>query len=184
MSINSLGRDAGEAHLTGRGAGWLASGASFLTAAGVLNLLTTPAVGFKVDEFSAARRSSIQVLPDGWTLLATQGSIDAKAETITTLLTVPAGYQLQVVAAFMRCTAASAITVPASARLGADGEGDVYESQIMSGLFSAGFAYRFPTGGANRVLIPGEDLVLGIDVAATGTSQTLEAHVFGRVFEL
>lgn len=105
--------------------------------------------------------------------------INAKS-TGTTALYSPTGVDVVIVKVVLRCTADTSITVPATAGVGvAAGEDDLYESQVLYGLTSTGKAYAFPNNGVGVLLQAGQTLSLGIDVAATGTSQTLAADVIG-----
>jgi len=112
--------------------------------------------------------------------LASVDSIDAKATGTTTLYTVPAGTTIVVTEVVLRCTAAVAITVAAVAGVGvAGGEDDIFASQPLTGLEAAGETFSFPAGGIGVVATAAEVIKLGIDTAATGTSQTLSADIFG-----
>ena len=112
--------------------------------------------------------------------LASGISVNAKATGTTTLYTVPAGLTIVVLAVVLRCTAAVSITVPATAGVGiASGEDDIFASQKLYGLTAADRRFEFPNGGAAAVANEGDAIKLGIDTAATGTSQTLSAEIIG-----
>lgn len=180
---NILGRVDSESHLGSAGVGWTINGYSVSNPAGTLNLLTTPTSDYLIG--SGGGRNSIQLLPEGDYLLDVQASIDAKAAPLTTqLYTVPGGLSLEVKALYLRCTAAAGITVAASASAGEGASANnVYGNQILTGLTTAGLAWCFPPGGTKVILTAGQAFGVRISVAATGTSQSLEAQLYGRLFE-
>lgn len=112
--------------------------------------------------------------------LNTPASIDAKVAVATTIFTVPAGSTMVITGVRLRCTAAVAITVAAEAGVGiAAGFDDIWASQPLYGLTASGKVFEFPLGGSGVIATAGDEVKLGIDVAATGTSQTVEADVMG-----
>lgn len=177
---DAIGRVSAKSYLVDRaGPGWQQDGVNSGNAADTINFVSTPTFTFDVTQ--QASKTVIQALPDGLVALAEVGSINALATGFTTLVTIPAGMSLQVVAVHLRCTAAVAITVEASARVVLPG-GDVYPNQILTGLDTAGLVYRFPSGGVKVVGAAAELLRLEIVTGATGTSQTLSAQVYGRFY--
>jgi hypothetical protein len=61
----------------------------------------------------------------------------------------------------------------------AAGEDDIFGSEPLTGLDVADKAFTYLAAGT-RVVATNTDIVkLGIDTAATGTSQTFTAYVFG-----
>lgn len=180
---NILSRISSKAHLGASGVGWTINGFSFSNPAGTLNLRTTPTCAYEVTT-PAVTRNAVRILPEGGYLLDVTAAIDAKTAPLTTpLYTVPTGLNLEVKGLYLRCTAAVAITGPAS---GSAGEGasanNVYQNQILTGLDTAGLVFRFPPGGVHAVLTAGQIFGVRISVAAVGTSQTLEAQLYGRLF--
>lgn len=112
--------------------------------------------------------------------LNTPSSIDTKSTGETTVYTVPTGSTVVVTGVRLRCTAASGITVPAEAGVGiAAGADDIFASQSLLGLTASDKVFEFPNGGAGVIADAGEAIKVGIDTAATGTSQTIEADVMG-----
>jgi hypothetical protein len=111
-------------------------------------------------------------------LLATVASIDAKSATTTNLYTATATTIITKV--ILLCTAADTITAVAAAGVGiAAGEDDIFGSEPLTGLDVADKAFTYLAAGT-RVVATNTDIVkLGIDTAATGTSQTFTAYVFG-----
>lgn len=145
--------------------------------AGTFTFATAPPTGSVVQAFYVTRSTS-----NGFATapLATVTGINAKSTGTTTLYTVPGGKTAVITDVVVRCTAASAITVPASAGVGiAAGEDDIYASASMTGLTAANKAWRFPNGGVMAVGTAASVIKLGIDTAATGTSQTLACDVMG-----
>lgn len=113
-------------------------------------------------------------------ILSTTTGIDAKSATTTNLFTVPIGRTAIVTGAVIRCTAASAITVAATAGIGvAAGEDDIFAPVVLTGLTSSTSAFNF----VNQLLLvqvaAAGVIKLGIDVAATGTSQVFAVDLIG-----
>ena len=113
-------------------------------------------------------------------LLAEVTGINAKSTGTTTLYTVPSGSTVVILEVVLRCTAATDITAPAEAGVGiAAGEDDIFASQPLYGLTATGKQFTFPNGGLAATAQSDEVIKLGIDTAATGTSQTLDADIIG-----
>ena len=176
-------RVADKTHIGPGGPGWHVNDAPFSNPTGRLNLITNPAIAFKVESDAPSSRNKITLLPNGMILIDTTAAIDALVATTTALFTVPALLNFQVKALFARCTAAVAITTPARAGVGIGTGTEVFQDQLMSGLAAAGLAYRFPTGGNSQIVLAGQSLGFTISLAAAGTSQLLEVQVYGRLFE-
>ncbi len=116
-------------------------------------------------------------------ILATVTSIDATSTGTTALYTVPVGKTAVILDAIVRCTAATAISAPAEGGVGiAAGEDDIFSSQSFTSLTASGAHYRFPGGGFSQTAEASDVIRLGIDTAATGTSQTLAVDLIGYVF--
>jgi len=113
-------------------------------------------------------------------VLETVSGINALSETETSLYTVPTGEEVVVIGVVLRCTAASGITTAPKAGVGiAAGADDIFTSQRCYGLLADGDEFQFPQGGIRRIADAGEEIKLGIDEAAVGTSMTLAADVLG-----
>jgi hypothetical protein len=111
-------------------------------------------------------------------LLATIPSIDATTTGTTNLFT-SSGTTI-ITKVMLLCTAATAITVVANAGVGiAAGEDDIFPSEELTGLSVANKVFSFIEAGTRVVALDTEVVKLGIDTAATGTSQTLTAYIFG-----
>jgi len=75
------------------------------------------------------------------------------------------------------------ITTPAVVGIGvAVGEDDVYNSQPLVGLTTSDEFFVFPSGGVMVELAALDQLKIGVDTAAIGTSQVVAVDVFGREF--
>jgi len=119
-----------------------------------------------------------EVSAAGEQLLATVTSIDAKTVAATNLYTATATTIITKV--ILLCTAATAITVEATAGVGiAAGEDDVYASELLTGLDAADKAFTYIAAGTRVAVLNTQILKLGIDTGSTGTSQTFTAYVFG-----
>lgn len=112
--------------------------------------------------------------------LASAASISGTATGATSLYTVPAGRTAIITSANVRCTAATAITVGPTLGIGvAAGEDDIYAAVSLASLISVGQLYGFSTTGMSVSAAAGSVIKVGIDTAATGTSQTLTVDLVG-----
>lgn len=124
--------------------------------------------------------SGVGTAAGGLPLLASIPGIDAKVPTTTDLFTVPSGQTAIVIGAIIRCTAAAAITVPATLGIGlALGEDDIVPSQQMVNLLTSGKAFVIPVAGVIAQATATQIIKLGIDIAAVGTSQTFAVDLVG-----
>lgn len=115
--------------------------------------------------------------------LSTTTGIDAKVVATTNLYTGAAGKTTIPLIAIVRVTAASAITIAARAGIGvAAGENDVFAEADMTNLLTTADSYAFVIGGRFAPVAAASIVKLGIDVAATGTSQTLAVDLWGYDF--
>lgn len=113
-------------------------------------------------------------------LLSTTTAIDAKSATATNLYTVPAGKSARITRIVINCTAASGVLSVITAGVGvAAGEADIIPSQAITGLDTAGQSYVINTTGLSALAAAAAVIKFGIDVAATGTSQTLSVNLYG-----
>lgn len=112
--------------------------------------------------------------------LASGITVDAKTVGTTTLYTVPTGKTAVITGAVIRCTAATAITVAPTLGIGvAAGEDDIFASTALTGLTATTKEYHFVLSGLTVKNAAASVINLGIDVAATGTSQTLAVDLIG-----
>lgn len=107
--------------------------------------------------------------------------IDAKTTGTTTLFTTDAGRVFVPTSVVVYCSAATAITVPASISIGTNGA--AYDNMVapstLSALTAAGlFTVPVLTVGGTAATAS-TAVVLNITTAATGTSQTIEVDVIG-----
>jgi hypothetical protein len=106
--------------------------------------------------------------------------IDAKVTGQTTIYTVPTGQSFVPLGIAVRCIAASAITVVAQADVRTSGAGDIMAQAAMTGLTAASLAWvSLFTSTALAIVAAGSVVQFSVDVAATGTSQTLQVDLFG-----
>lgn len=85
-----------------------------------------------------------------------------------------------VTSAAIECTAATSITVAPTLGVGvAAGEDDIFASVALTGLISAGKMYHLNASGLSLRAAAGDVIKLGIDTAATGTSQTISVTLLG-----
>ena len=118
---------------------------------------------------------------NGYSLLSTTSSINAKTTGTTALFTVPVGKTLTVTGVYVRCTAASAITVGASADVGDSGNGaaSIYPNTAMTTLDTSGKVFTYTTGGVYQTVAAGNAGNFNINTAANGTSQTFTVTLIG-----
>ncbi|MGE3483766.1 MAG: hypothetical protein AB7L09_03420 [Nitrospira sp.] len=117
-----------------------------------------------------------------FTRIASVGSIDTTTVGTHNLLVVPTGVLVVVVEAYIRCVSAANVATPATAGIGvAAGEDDIFASQLLVGLTTAGYLFRIPPGGSGVIASGGDVVKLGVDVAATGASvsQIVQVELFG-----
>jgi hypothetical protein len=112
--------------------------------------------------------------------LVTTPGIDLTAPADTTLFTVPSGFELIVFGASVRCEAATAISSPATARIGFNGPAsNLFSAQLLVALTAQDDAYDYPVGGESVIAPAGSVIVFRVDAGATGTSQSGEVSLFG-----
>lgn len=107
--------------------------------------------------------------------------IDAKTTGTTTLFTSDAGRVFVPTSVTVYCDAATAITVAASISIGTNSTAydNLVANSLLSGLTSAGkFTTPIYTLGATAVTAS-TDVVLKVNTAATGTSQTFQVDIVG-----
>jgi hypothetical protein len=136
-------------------------------------------VGGRLSSFHQTRDGRrVQVSNIG--ILASVGSINAKTVGVTPLLTVPAAATAVVTAVVIRSSGASGITAPASVGVGvAAGEDDIMPSTALAGLTVNSKSWTYVPTGLQVALTAGNVVNLGIDVGATGTSQTFAVELLG-----
>ena len=118
----------------------------------------------------------------GWSsgvyTLSTTTGINAFSATSTNLFTVPTGRTAVITDAFVRCSAASSVSGPATAGVGVTGS-DVIASTSLLNLTSTTKLFRLAASGSSVPVAAGSVVKFNIDAAATGTSQTLVVDLLG-----
>lgn len=159
-----------------------ASTASLKIPAGTL--LTTPEAGaIEADSshlYYTVGSTRLQLDQQGSSLLSTTTGVNGKTVGTTTLYTVPTGKTAVITRAIVRCTAATSITVGAVGGIGiATGEDDIFASTSLTGVIDTSKAWVFDSLGSTTLGVATNVIKLGIDSAATGTSQTLAVDLYG-----
>ena len=111
--------------------------------------------------------------------LNTPATINAQTVQDNTVYTVPVLTTICVLAVRLRCTEATNITDPAEASVWVTGADDIYPEQPLYGLTAIDKMWIFPEGGCGVLATAGQSIKLGIGVAASGDSQSIEADVIG-----
>lgn len=119
------------------------------------------------------------VSPQPGALISTEVDLAAPGDTV--IWTVPAGSPPAVIfGASIRCEAAVAITIPATAQIGFDaGVANLFSSQLLVNLKLPDDAYDYPVGGESVIVPAGSVISLRVTAAAAGTSQLAKAILFG-----
>lgn len=113
-------------------------------------------------------------------LLSTTTGIDGKAVANTALYTVPGGKTAIITAATIRCSAATAITVGASAGIGnISGTSNIFSSTAMTTFTTTTQCFQFAAVGVSVITAATGQIFLNIGTGATGTSQTLSVDLLG-----
>jgi len=109
-------------------------------------------------------------------------SVDLTAIGVTNIVTVPGGETYHIVGALVECDAAANVDSPATCGIGvAAGEDDLFDSQSLVGLVSAGKVFRFITL-ESIIATAGQTIKFGVDIVATGvgaTTQTADIYLLG-----
>lgn len=115
-------------------------------------------------------------------VLSTITAINGKTTGTTNLYTVPTGKTAVVTAINIRCSAASAITIGPTIGVGvAAGEDDIMMPQTNT-ITATTQSFNWPIIGRSVIAPAAAVIKLGLDTAATGTSQTLEIDVIGYTY--
>lgn len=111
-------------------------------------------------------------------ILSITTGINTKSTGATTLYTVPTGKTAIITGAYVQCTAATAITAGPTADIGVTAA-DIYASTAMTALTATTKVFQYTTGGVFSSSAAGALIKLNINVAATGTSQTVSVILTG-----
>jgi hypothetical protein len=112
--------------------------------------------------------------------LADAVSIDAFSATPQTLFVAPTSHDVVITSVVLRCTAAVGVATPAAAKVELNpAAGDLIAEESLIGVLVVDDLWRFTAESRGLVVPAGSTVDLTITAAATGTSQTLSADVFG-----
>lgn len=115
-------------------------------------------------------------------LLSATSGINGKTVANTSLFT-PSGKTAVVTMLILVCTAAVAITVGPTAGLGTNATpSNIYAQTALTALLTTSQAYSYAAPGVMTIATTGVPILLGITNAATGTSQTFTAYLYGFQF--
>ena len=107
-------------------------------------------------------------------------SINAFSATANAAYTAPAAQKVVITSVVLRCTAANAVTVPASVKVEINpAAGDLFVEEVLTGVDAVDDQWTFSAEARGLVLPAGGQADITVTNVATGTSQTLEADVFG-----
>lgn len=147
------------------------------------DVIPSPAAGLSIYNSTLNYPSTYE---GGWVnhaegLVARVTGIDAKTTGTTNIYTVPTGKTFVVTKIVVRVTAATSITVGATYGFGiAANEDDIVASAVVALTANNTYAVLLPKTGA--VIGQSTNVIkIGIDGAATGTSQTLAVDLFGYI---
>jgi hypothetical protein len=81
---------------------------------------------------------------------------------------------------YVYVTADTAITIGATAWVGTNGSQDnIYPSQVLTGILATNALYDYPNGWSKVWATATQVISFGVDVGATGTSQTATVILCG-----
>lgn len=113
-------------------------------------------------------------------VLSTITGINAKSVANTALYTVPTGKTAIITGYSVRCSAASAITIGASAGIGnVAGTNNISASQTMTTLTTTTSTFQWQVTGASIITAAAGQIFFNLGTGATGTSQTLVVDLIG-----
>lgn len=107
-------------------------------------------------------------------------AIDSFSLGANAVYTAPAAQKVVITKVVLRCTAATGVATPASAKVEINpAAGDIFDTESLIGVLAVDDQWIFSAEARGLVVPAGGQVDLTIVNAATGTSQTLEADVFG-----
>jgi hypothetical protein len=107
-------------------------------------------------------------------------AIDSFALGANAVYTAPAAQKVVITKVVLRCTAATAVATPATAKVEINpAAGDVFVDEVLTAVLDVDDQWVFVAEARGLVIPAGGQIDVTITNAATGTSQTLEADVFG-----
>ena len=114
--------------------------------------------------------------------LISTGSINGLSVANTNLFTVPAGKVVLVTSVILRLSTAVALVGTMTAGVGVNVTADdIYGSQALTAFNATNEYYMFTSNGNKRMALGGENILLGIDTAFTGTSAVIIYYLFGLI---
>ena len=120
------------------------------------------------------------ILGDQVRILRSTPSVNGLAVASTPIFTAPAGRKVSIEKVVVRVTAHNGVSVPPTAQveIGA-ATGDVFASDLLTGLLTTDTKYTFDSQGKSLVVPAGQTVSLNITVGGTGTTLTLSVEVLG-----
>lgn len=108
--------------------------------------------------------------------------VNAFSPGATAIYTAPASNKIVLTRVAVRCTAATAVATPATVKIEINpAAGDVFAAESMVGVLDVDDVWIFSAEARSIVVPAGATVDLTVTIAATGTSQSLEAEVIGYV---
>lgn len=109
-------------------------------------------------------------------------TVDTFSATAQAVYTAPTSNKVVITKLVLRCTAASAVTVPATAKVEINpAAGDLWDAESLIGVLAVDDTWVFDAEARGLVVPAGATVDVTVTIAATGTSQTLQAEVIGYV---
>ena len=107
-------------------------------------------------------------------------TIDAFSLGASVVYTAPASTKVVITKVVLRCTAASAVATPAAIKIEiSPSAGDIFSTESLLGVLAVDDQWVFVAEARGLVILAGGQVDATVITAATGTSQTLKADVFG-----
>lgn len=114
--------------------------------------------------------------------LAESVPVDTFSATAQAVYTAPTGRQVVLSAVVLRCTAATAVATPATAKVEINpAAGDIFTEEVMLGVTVVDSQWVFTAEAGGLVVPAGGQVDVTITNAATGTSQMLSVDVIGYI---
>jgi len=121
-------------------------------------------------------------LAGGVEILSITAGVDATSTGVTNLYTVPSGIQVIITHVAYRVTAAASVTVAPDIGVGiAAGEDDIIFPEALTGISAVGDVFISVNDGKSVFGDSSDAIDMGIDVAATATTLTLEVNLIGFI---
>lgn len=115
-------------------------------------------------------------------LLSNASVVNAFSATAQPVYTAPASKKVVLTSLVLRCTAATGVATPCSAKVEINAAaGDIFASEILVGVLVADDTWTFIAEARGIVVPAGGQVDVTITNPATGTSQSLLAEVFGYI---